>query len=99
MGVLLLAGSAVIAVTLVHRMSSRPPHGVHQTSLPAHVNVALPNGSRIVATFAMDDRLAVQISGADGDSVLLVDPATGTILETISLGLTGSGTLPNSDVK
>ena len=77
LGVLIVLGTTVIVVTVVRRVAAR-----HATpaALPAQ-----PAGERIVGLAAADGRLAVALSGPDGDRLLLVDPASGQVVGHVSL--------------
>ena len=79
MGVLILVGTGVIAVTIVKRMS--------QGGTSSNVTVVLdePEGTRIGGIAALSDRLAVLLQGAGPDRIVLVDPHTGTAAGTITL--------------
>jgi hypothetical protein len=85
MGILLLAGSAVVAVTIVSRLKGAPDRTQQIAKLPLLAKVALPAGTRVDGVTALGELLAVHVSAPDGDSILVVDPATGAILETIEL--------------
>lgn len=84
MGVLLVAGSVTVAVTIIHRMSSGTHHaaGGH---VPAHADINLPPGDRVESVSEAGDRLALRVTGPQGEAILLVDPATGAIVETLDL--------------
>jgi hypothetical protein len=77
MGVLILAGVATVAVTILHRMG------------PARVAAGgvldEPPGTRIVGASAFGDRLAVVLQGGGPDRVVLVDPASGRNLGEVRL--------------
>jgi hypothetical protein len=79
MGVLILAGTAVIIGVIFHRATS--------SVTPASVDLALdqPAGTRIVGIAAIQDRLALQLQGGGADRVVLVDPRTGAVTGRIAL--------------
>lgn len=79
MGVLIVAGVAVIGATLVGRMS--PGGG-------AVVDVLLnePAGSHITAASLAPDRMAVTVQGGGPDRVVLVDTKAGRVLGRVLLG-------------
>ncbi len=91
MGVLIIAGLAVIVVTILHRMSapkvglethliSRPPPP------PDHAIIALPPGAGILGMTGVGDRLVLHVATPEGgDTLITLDPATGIVLETIDL--------------
>ena len=78
MGVLIVAGMATIAITLVHR--SGTPSG----PLPDLV-LSEPPGTQIAAVSAFGARLAVLLRGGGADRVVIVD-ARGGIVGRIRLG-------------
>jgi hypothetical protein len=85
MGVLILVGMAVIIVTIVKRATSPAagPAGVPGETFATVLNE--PAGSAIVGIAQVRDRLAVQLRGGGLDRVLLIDPASGAVVGTISL--------------
>jgi hypothetical protein len=79
MGVLIVAGTATVAVTILHRMTPRLAG-----PMPA-VTLAEPAGTHIVTVAPLGDRLAVVLQGGGPDRVVILDPATGRDLGRISL--------------
>ena len=82
MGVLLLAGSVALAVALMARLAHHP---APVPGVPARLAVTLPKGARVESVSALGDRLAVHVTTPDGALVLIVDPATGAVRETLEL--------------
>lgn len=80
MGVLILAGTAVLIAVIARRALSPTTPG------PVALTLDEPAGTRIVGLAAMQDRLAVQLQGGGPDRVLLVDPRSGTVAGRITLG-------------
>ena len=80
MGVLIVAGVAVLAFTLVQRGFAGP-------GAPANVSLHEPPGTRIAGTGnAGPDRILVQLTGGGApDRVVVVDLKTGRIAATIGL--------------
>ncbi len=78
MGVLIVAGVAVIGATLVGRMSP-------QTGSIATLTLDEPPGSRIVGTSMAPDRIAITLQGGGPDRVALVDTKTGHLLGHVAL--------------
>lgn len=78
MGVLIVAGVAVIGVTLISRMS--PAAGPI-----ASVLLDEPPGTRIVASTLAPDRLAVTLQGGGPDRVVLIDTKAGRVLGHVGL--------------
>jgi len=79
MGVLIIAGTATVAVTIMHRMSIAAPRPLAGGVLDE------PAGTHIVSAAAFGDRLAVVLQGGGPDRVVLLDPATGRSLGRVSL--------------
>ena len=78
MGVLIVAGVAMIIVTLVTRMSS--------VSAPiASATLDEPSGTRIAGAALGPDRLAVQLQGGGPDRVVIVDTKAGRVLGRVAL--------------
>jgi hypothetical protein len=78
MGVLIVAGIATIAVTIVRRLSG-----------PAVMSAAAvldePPGTHMAALTAAGERLAVLLSGGGPDRVILIDPRTGQVTGRVGL--------------
>ncbi len=72
MGVLIVAGVATIAITIVHRMSQA-------SVMPAAQLAAVldePAGTRIAGVSGVGDRIAVTLQGGGGpDRVVILDPS------------------------
>ncbi len=88
MGVMIVVGVAVVAVTIVRRVAATgggtPP--VAASALPSRVVLDQPPGTRIAGIAATSDRLAVRLEGGGPDRILLLDPRTGgTLITTITL--------------
>ncbi len=79
MGVLIIAGTATVAVTIMHRMSTAAPRPLAGGVLDE------PAGTHIVSATTFGDRLAVVLQGGGPDRVVLLDPATGRSLGRVSL--------------
>ncbi len=79
MGVLIVAGVAVIGLTIVKRMNGAP------VSL-ADVVLSEPAGTHIGAVSAAGDRVAVVLSGGGPDRVVIWDVAHGRVGGRLSLG-------------
>ena len=78
MGILIVAGVAVIAATLVSRISG--------AGAPvASVLLDEPAGTRITGVAMAPDRLAVSLGGAGPDRVVLVDTRTGRVVNRTAL--------------
>lgn len=92
MGVLLVAGSAVLVATIMSRLTQRPAPPAPTASaatrpLPfGEATVTLPPGAKLVGMQATGNRLVLQVERSDGKQELLVlDPDTGTMLGRIEL--------------
>jgi hypothetical protein len=74
MGVLIVAGTVVLAMTIANRLGTRP-------APPAIAGLGEPAGSRILGIAAAGDRLAVHVTGGGAeDRIVIVDPATHRVL-------------------
>ena len=73
MGVLILAGTATIGLTVVHRSLAVPP---------AAGNAVLdePAGTRIVQVGGSADQLTLRLEGGGPDRVVVVDARTGKVI-------------------
>jgi uncharacterized protein DUF6476 len=92
MGVLLVAGSAVLVATIMSRLAQRPAPPAPAASAATRpvpfgeTAVTLPLGSKLVGMQATGNRLVLQVEQPDGRLELLVlDPDTGTVLGRIEL--------------
>ncbi len=76
MGVLILAGTTVIGVTIARRSMAVPPVApvVHEAVLDE------PVGTRIAWVSASPDRLALRLEGGGPDRVVVVDIQTGKVV-------------------
>ncbi len=79
MGVLIVIGTATVAVTIVRRMGAAAPRPLADTL------VEEPAGTRIAGVAGLGDRLALLLQGGGSDRVLLLDPATGRSLGYVKL--------------
>ena len=81
MGVLIVAGVAVIVVTIVRRLSS--PSASPTPSTQAVVPSTLlhePLGTHIASVAASPDRLALTLQGGGPDRVVVIDTRSGKIV-------------------
>ena len=88
LGVMIVAGIAVIGVTIYHRATNLVNSPVPGSTEPGFARVALelPPGSRIVEMTAEGDRLILRLRLADGGwRILILDMATGKRLGTFEL--------------
>jgi hypothetical protein len=79
MGVLIVLGTATIAVTIMHRMGAAAPRALAGGVLDE------PAGTHIVSAAAYGERLALVLQGGGPDRVVLFDPATGRSLGRVAL--------------
>ena len=85
LGVMIVAGIAVIGVTIYHRATNLVNSPVPGSTEPGFGRVALdlPAGSRVVEMTAEGDRLILRLRLADGGwRILILDMATGKRLGT-----------------
>jgi hypothetical protein len=80
MGVLILAGTAVLIAVIVNRAASPAPERRFAVTLDE------PAGTRIAGIAALQDRLGVELQGGGPDRVVLIDPRTGVQFGRIALG-------------
>ncbi|HJS88174.1 MAG TPA: hypothetical protein VJ779_22210 [Acetobacteraceae bacterium] len=86
MGVLILAGTAVLIATIIKRQTAPAPAAGF---VPSAASIALtlhePAGSQITGLAASGDALAVSIHGGGPDRIVLIDPRTGEARGRITL--------------
>ncbi len=80
MGVLIVAGVATIAVTVVSRLSGSGAAGVATRAM-----LDEPEGTRIAGLSVAADRVAVQLQGGGADRVVVVETRTGHVIARIAL--------------
>jgi len=92
LGVMIVAGIAVVGVTIYHRTTNPVNSPVPGSAEPGFgpgfgkVALELPPGSRIVEMTAEDDRLILRVGLADGGrQIIILDMATGKRLGTFEL--------------
>jgi hypothetical protein len=82
MGVLIAAGVAVLAVTLVQRIGAV---AVAPSAAALHAVIDEPEGTRIAAASLSGDRLVLQLSGGGADRVVVFDLAHGRVAGRVAL--------------
>jgi hypothetical protein len=80
MGVLIVAGVAVLAVALTQRVGTLVAAG---TAAPVVLDE--PAGTHIAGVSALPDRLALTLQGGGPDRVVVVDSRSGRVLGRVSL--------------
>lgn len=86
MAVLIVVGTAVIAVTLARRSAGdgAAADGAATSSAPARL--ALPAGARVIETALDGDRLALRIALAGGgERIVIIDARTGRRVAAVDL--------------
>ena len=79
MGLLIVAGFAVIATELVIRAAGMRTEQA-PAAVPAAASLNLPEGSRIVGLVATDDHVTVHVRLPDGsDRLVLIDPQAAAV--------------------
>ena len=87
MGLLIVAGFAVIATELVLRMASTRTESAQATT-PYDTSLGLPAGSRIVDLVATNDRVTLHVRLPDGsDRLVLIDPRSGSVTARFALSV------------
>ena len=86
MGVLILAGTAVLVATIVKRATAPAPAAGFVPSV-ASVAATLhePPGTQIAGVAASGDALAITLRGGGPDRVVLIDPRTGEVRGRVAL--------------
>lgn len=82
MGVLIVAGVAVIGVTLVHRLS----RAAIVAPMPAETVLDQPAGTQINGVAGWGDRLLLSLRGGGPDRVVIVEAGSGRVLGEVRLG-------------
>ena len=72
MGVMIVAGVAVLGITIVRRLGGAAP-------MQAAVVLDEPVGTRIQTIAPAGDRLALLLSGGGPDRIVLIDPRTALV--------------------
>lgn len=86
MGVLIVAGLAVVVVTVAGRIADPPEPAVGAVEAPVAARVAIPPGARIVETATGDGRILLRLLLADGGTrILAIDLATGRLSGRVDL--------------
>jgi hypothetical protein len=94
LGVLIVIGTAVVIGTVIHRLYARNDAPSMASPLAAPAAPALPAGlvpavlapgEHIAGIAGAGGRIAVWVSGPQGDRLLLVDPASGQSREVLSV--------------
>ena len=86
MGVLLVAGFAVVVVTIVNRASRSPGAETAKLASFGTKTVTLPADSLVLEVHGAGDRIVLRLELKDGSEMLLVlNAATGTELGRINL--------------
>ena len=88
MGLLIIAGSYVVATEISRRMSTPTAPRPSASGAPATAafaeRIALPPGARVVSMSAVGDRLIVHVEIQGGPSAAyFVDPRSGALLGTV----------------
>ncbi len=83
MGLLIIAGSYVVATEISRRMST--PNAQRPPATAAFAQrIALPAGARVVSINAVGDRIVVHVETQGGPaSAYFVDPRSGALLGTV----------------
>lgn len=89
MGILILAGVAVVVGTIIHRATQPPQEAEKPKGLPTFgdVDLTLPDGARVVWMTVEGDRLVIHIQGAgEAARFEVVDLITGNRLGAVHVG-------------
>jgi hypothetical protein len=78
MGLLIVAGTTTVAITIFHRIGGAP-------RATASGILDEPAGTHILGAAAYGDKLAITLQGGGPDRVVIVDPANGRALGRLTL--------------
>ena len=81
MGVLIVAGLAVIGITVAHRLT----HIAMPEGPPPSAVLDEPAGTQIVGVTALGERLAITLHGGGPDRVMILDAGAGRTLGEVRL--------------
>jgi hypothetical protein len=79
MGILIVVGTAVVAVTIVQRS------GLAASQVMADVVLGEPPGTHISGVASLGDRVAITLTGGGPDRVAIIDLHRGSVAGRISL--------------
>ncbi|MGC6475704.1 MAG: hypothetical protein ACON41_03605 [Parvibaculales bacterium] len=88
LGVLLLVGLAVVVGTIIKRLNN--PDAVPESRVKKGFGVVeslVPAGTRIISTQTTADKLVIQLSGPDGESLMIYDVRKGIELGRIKIAI------------
>lgn len=86
MGLLILAGVAVVAVTIYNRLTAMAGAGTAGLRPFAATRIDLPAGCTVLDSTAVGERLVLRLGdGPRCDRLLVLDPATGALLGQVEL--------------
>ena len=85
MGILIVAGLVMMAVTIASRLSAIAEA---DSALSDRVALTLPPGATIVETDLDGDRLALRLDTPEGPVVQILDLASGRLISTVAAGNT-----------
>ncbi len=92
MGVLLVGGFVLVIAVIIYQASTSGDSAVQESAAPAPVTALSPQGAlrvpkgMTISHMALDDnRLAVHLTGADGEKNMIIDHGTGVGVSTISI--------------
>jgi hypothetical protein len=93
MGVLIIIGTAMVIGVIIHRLYAvstapkpEPSPIAARPTAPFHTSLPAPNGGTIKNVIALGHNLAVRVSTPQGGEIVLINPRTGAITGTITLG-------------
>jgi uncharacterized protein DUF6476 len=98
MGIIIVAGVAVVVVTIVNRLQNKTPAAMTASGAAelGDVVLPLPAGCRVAEMTSANDRLWLRLEPLTGNSadaacadILILDPATGSVVGRLSPGTSG----------
>jgi hypothetical protein len=88
MGVLILAGTAVLIATIARRATApvpMPAAGFVPSAASVAATLHEPPGTQITGVAAGGDALAISLRGGGPDRIVLIDPRTGEVRGRVAL--------------
>jgi hypothetical protein len=98
MGIIIVIGVAIVVVTIAHRMQGKPGTAATATGAAqlGDVVLPLPPGCRVAEMTSANDRLWLRLEPLTGNAadaacadILILDPATGSVVGRLSPGTSG----------
>jgi hypothetical protein len=99
MGLIIVIGVGIVIVTIVNRLQNKTPTAATEVGGNAQLGdvvLPLPAGCRVAEMTSANDRLWLRLEPLTGNSadaacadILILDPATGTVVGRLTAGTSG----------